>query len=866
MRYSTNCLSIKNILIVVALALSCCFLSLSYHCIVRADDGLFNAKADYYLPNNQLEHKALTSPIDVYSDDTVTAIVGDNQTLTIYYDGDYSEIDNFTAIKQVKKLDDQTLLVLDSGNIYSISLSNQTTKTLLPNVEGCNYFDINENYLITAFNTKAIIYENNDGVFSKIENSDFTVIKDYPIAINSNNEIFFVNTNGLNKCVATDTENPVHLSNDLPSVIIANSQFVYRVAVDGSAPTLLTVGGLDENYDLGNLKTPTGIAFKGANLLVTDTALNAVQEFSVNDDKLDFTGFAIASGQSAYNRISANTIEIEKTNNKIAILDTDKLLIVSNQNQNPYARENFDNYLKEDTDGFNGVMPETIALGENTVLLSYNHKTWNSYLKLININEHSLSSNISVLDYAVEDICYQSGNYYVLLTGKPLPDTNTTYVYKIEEGQTTLSSLVFSTTDFYARSIAVDVFDNVYLADSSGNIKKFGASDYSLATDIGTRAGLKKMLTDLGGVLFTLSNDGLSRYTQSEFIDVELTLPDSLDQINSFALNFEPDAVCFTINNKEYVCASDTLGNYSLQDVEVSQTEFATTKNTAQIDEFKYVTVNENANVYKVLRERNGNKFAYIERTDKDAVYAFICQTDLGNGISVSVLASQDQIVLVNTSEHSTPTALGGTDAPQTVFVTTDVNAYYFPIINKIDKGDGDYISYLNFSLTDQNGESRIKKGCSINPLNIVEFLTREKDGEPTPIYYYFANFEIDGVTHSGYIPVSFTVPVLAKDFAWAEYSIETVNKTDVFATNTLDGNAIYTLTNGQKVRVLEKQDGVIKIAISVLNDEWIEGYISANAIQDNAKTAFRNIVLIVIVSTSILSTSLFLILRKRKI
>ena len=294
--------------------------------------------------------------------------------------------------------------------------------------------------------------------------------------------------------------------------------------------------------------------------------------------------------------------------------------------------------------------------------------------------------------------------------------------------------------------------------------------------------------------------------------------------------------------------------------------QFATTKNTTQIDEFKYVTVNENANVYKVLRERNGNKFTYIERTVKNDVYAFICQTNLEDGISISVLASQDQIVLVNTSEHSTPTALGGTDAPQTVFVTTDVNAYYFPIINKIDKGDGEYISYLNFSLTDQNGEIRIKKGCAINPLTMVEFLTRENDGDTEPIYYYFANFEINGVTHSGYIPVSFTVPVLAKDFTWAEYSIETVNKTDVFATSTLDGNAIYTLTNGQKVRVLEKQDGAIKIAISVLNDEWIEGYISADAIQDNAHTAFRNIILIVIVSTSILGTSLFLILRKRKI
>ncbi len=880
MRRLTN-LNIKSIFIIVALILAFCSFTLSSVFFVSADDGDLAISTDYFLPNDNLEHRALTSPSDVYSDDTVTAIVGADKTLTVYYDGAYNVIDKFDTIKQVKKLDDQTLLVSDGGIFYSISLSNFTDKTPLQSSLsepiGGTCFDINDDYLVTAYGKTAEVYNRINGQFVKF--SDFPIDTDISIAINANDEIFFISDTGLCKCTVNDTVSDSfdgqNISTETPSKIIADNQFVYyltqgqtgvhRVAIYGTSASLLTVGELDEDYELGKLFSPTGIAFRNNNLLITDAMLNAVQEFTVNGNVLDFTGFAIASGKTAYNRVSSNNVEIEKTNDTVAILDSDKLLIVSNNNPNPYARENFDNYLLNKD--FNGVMPQAIALGEESVLLSFNHKTARSgYLKLLNTNDHTLSNDISVNELAVEDICYQSGSYYVLLTQSISMQDNKSFVYKINEGQTELTQPLFSLNDFSALTITADVFGNVYLSDVTGNVKLFPANDFSNPTSIGTRVGLKKMITDLGGILYALSADGLARYEQTEFVNLNVSLPDSQDQINSFGMNFETETVFFTVKDKEYLCATDLLGNYSLQDVEASQTEFITTKNTALVDEFKSVTVDKNANVYKVLRERNGNKFAYVERTTVNDVYAFICQTDLGDGLSISVLACQDQLVLVNTNQHSTPATVSGTSAPQTVFVTTDVNAYYFPIINKIDNEQSEYISYLNFALTDQNGAVRIKKGCSINPIKTIEFLSRDNDGIPSPICYYFANFEIDGTNYSGYIPVSFTVPVLAKDFAWAEYSVETVNKTNVYTAETLDGDPIYSLTNGQKVRVLERQDGFVKIAVSVQDGEWIEGFISADAIQNRPATAFRNIILIVIISASILSTSLFLILRKRKI
>ena len=344
----------KIIFIILAFALACCSYLASSMFFVRASDENSAVSTEYFLPNNNLEYRALISPIDVYSDDTVTAIVGANQTLTVYYDGAYTGVDGFSAIKQVKKLDEQTLLVSGGGIIYSISLSNLTVKTALQSSLsepiGCTYFDINDNYLVTAYGKTAKVYNRINGQF--VEFSNFPIDADISIAINTNDEIFYISATGLCKCMVNDTVNDSfdgqgqNISNQTPSKIIADNQFVYylkqgqtevnRVAVDGTSHTLLTVGELDKDYQLGNLSTPTGIAFKGDNLLIADTELNAVQEFAVNDEFLDFTGFAIASGKTAYNRVSSNTIEIEKANDMVAILDSDKLLLVTHNNQNPY--------------------------------------------------------------------------------------------------------------------------------------------------------------------------------------------------------------------------------------------------------------------------------------------------------------------------------------------------------------------------------------------------------------------------------------------------------------------------------------------------------------------------------------------------
>ena len=152
-----------------------------------------------------------------------------------------------------------------------------------------------------------------------------------------------------------------------------------------------------------------------------------------------------------------------------------------------------------------------------------------------------------------------------------------------------------------------------------------------------------------------------------------------------------------------------------------------------------------------------------------------------------------------------------------------------------------------------------------ISPLSTIKFLTREQDGEKIDIYYYFASFSVGGNTYSGYIPVSFTVPVLSEDFTWDNYTIETVKATAVYSDNNLNGAVIYSLSEGEKVIVTEKNQNSYKIKVKINTNEYIEGYIRIDSIKNQAEITVRNILIIFIVAVSILGTSFFLIFIKKQ-
>ena len=108
-----------------------------------------------------------------------------------------------------------------------------------------------------------------------------------------------------------------------------------------------------------------------------------MQEFKVVGDKLEFTGFAIASGKKAYNRVNVSASNIERVGNKIAYLESNRFNLITIES-NIYAKENYNDYFASD---LGGTMPNAFALGLENVLLSYNQGTTSSILKILNLRK-----------------------------------------------------------------------------------------------------------------------------------------------------------------------------------------------------------------------------------------------------------------------------------------------------------------------------------------------------------------------------------------------------------------------------------------------------------------------------------------------
>ena len=849
----------KNKLYILLLSIVCAFaFAIAFSSTFTfSASALDTPKTKLFLPNSNIEYYSLSNPIDIYSDDSVTAIVQDDQTLIVYHNGEFKvAVSSFDAIKQVNKFDNDTLIVSDNGPIYKIDIET-LSKTVLLDADGepvgANFFDINDDYLVTAYSDSVFIYSlDGNNLNSPIS---FKANGDCPIAINNSNEIFYINSNGaLMKKVASDlTSETLVLPSASPTKMIADQNFiyyiqgkiVYRVNHTNFKSEQLSVTAHPE-YDLGNLVSPVCIAFKDNNVLIADTELDAVQEFAVVDNSLEFTGFAIASGKTAYNRTTVDAISIDKQGDSVAILDNDKLSIFTPVSVDKYSKDNFKNF--HNTDFIETTLPGEFALGENSVLLSYNHRSsYGSFFKLINLKTLDVSNQFKGFDgNIIEDITYQSGYYYVIAT-----ENTKTHVYKLNEetlltGDFDFGTQLFEATSFDATLITADVFGNVYLANQvTGEIRLYSKANNYQSSLIATKSGLTKLSTDLGGKLYALCDGTLYYFNGAELTALPLSPLVDGDLIKSFAMDFDKKEIYLLYNNKEYVGVTTELNNLAISEV-VAPAEYVTTAKTATLENLSFASIADGANVYSVTKD--GDKFDYNGLTRATNEYVVICDIEVDSTLTLTALAQKNGIVLVNSTEVTKyqPTV---DSAPAFSFITTDVCAYYLPIITP----DMDYALF--------NGEKiRLDKNTAINPKGLITIKTIHKD-QVSDVQFYFAEFTVGSETCSGYIPLSFTVPVLSKDFVWESYSIEKIAKTTIYADQELNNEL--TSFDGGNVRLIAKNGGVALISVNT-DDGWVTGYINSAAILNEPNVAVRNILIILAVTASVCGTSTYFILRKK--
>lgn len=833
--FKTICAAFAAVIIILA-ALSAVIFSGGK--TVHAQDAEINT----LLPASPIEYTALSSPTDAcYYNGNYAVIEG--QTIRVFKaDGNETVLSGFISLKQIKFLDDNTLYASDDGSVYSIKLTGLQGEVdisgdspLKERVAGGSFFDFNTNYLITVYGSRLIIYNMSD---MSIENQDQpieTANDVYPIAINDNNEIFYhggTSTVSMFKRSLDNLSNiqEIAVNDSRPDKMTANNQYIYFVSSGevyrlstafDAAPQQLVLP--ESVYDLGNLDNPTGISFRGENLLITDAYLNAVQEFSPQDGALEFTGFAIAGGKTAYNRIASNAKDIERYGDTVAVLDQNKLTVINTGDGfDTYAQESFINLFAGDGQR----APAYFALGNGTLVYTTNTEVY----AVPSLEE---PETYTALDFgmqgAVKDICYQSG-YYYLLTANGL----NSYVYRIDENGFALTDEATVIDSFTAELIAADVFGNLYIADQN-TIRAYKSGNENFESY--ARNGADKLCCDLAGVLFGVIDGDIQYYSNGW---KPLNIPQS---VKSFAIAFDRNRMYYIADNSEYVYYAVSAGNLSVEDAEVPEGFLARQADDAQRT-LEFYTVNAGANLYSA--DYAGANFAFTGLSDPEEEYVFIDSITLtsitGINLTLYALAGQNGVILADgiyVQELNKPLS----SAPEEVFTATGVNLYYIPIITAENA----------FTALNGTAEIRFEKGVRLKVYDKLEFLG---------ISFYSVSVQTEGGVKFGFVPESFTAEVLTEDITASDYSIKNTFACDLYADRALT-EKIVSLPENTEVRLLSEEDGICMVAYFD-GEQFVTGYVRASDIKDEAKTTVRNVLIVLAVLASVCGTATYFILRKK--
>ncbi len=798
--------------LIILLTISLAFIALGFFTLKSASA---QGEVTRILPISTLESYELTSPINVYADDEVVAIIGEDNSLTVYKDGVWKKLTSaqsgFTTLKQVIRFSQDDLIVSSNGKISKVNLNTLSVSDLTyGNTIGCTSFDFNGNILATAYSTTAEFYTVENGVLTGSK-PPLNNVTDGTIALNTTN-FYYVSNNAIHTRNFEDFSNSeTKLYDVAPSKMIANDTHLYyinngkvfRLTVDGKENVELNLPA--SNYDLGKVSTVTDIEFYNGNLLITDKTNNCVQEFNIVGNDLIFTGFAIAKNKTAYNRIGVNG-QIEKVNDTVAVLDANKITLISTEGVS-YDNTSFINL-------FEGQAPKTFALG-NGCLLGVNADN-SCYIYDVD-TENTLILSITG---EIKDVCFKCGYFYILVQ-----ENLSSKVYQIM--QTTGETVSETDHTQLFDLIEADANGNVYLADHN-NIYVYSGDTVLWFFE---RIGAKKIIVDLAGNVFIGNGVNVYQYDKAHktYLSANLDLP-TAEKITDFSFSLEDDAVYFLTKDSEYVYSTHAYNNQAIENINLTS-DFKVTSESTDIQNLSSYTVKETANAFKVTFDQSG--FTFNQLVKPNGQYLLVDTLPITDTSNMLALVNGDGMILVFERDASACN-IDITTAPLTAFITTTVHAYYLPIIT-MD---------LDYALSTANDKLLLQKHAHIKPVS--KFTVFETD-------FYYA--EITSGIY-GYIPANFTVDVLSKDKDFANFTFEKVSPTAVYSDSGLTTKVEDISATTLKVFKVEGKIATVEYNGAIC-------YINSSAIINESNNAIRNILILLAVITSLCGTISFFILKK---
>ena len=817
-------------------------------CITLGTVNLFTAnaseKSTMLIPKTNAEYvDGLESPIATATDGSNFFIIENSKTLICYFDSTkkYQTL-AFHSLGQVAITEvngKSEVWFSDNGSIYGVpfdKFDNFNSQDMEKyRLTGGNFFSVNQTHLLSVFKESGDIYKKGN---YKTDNIPLEKVDgEKPVALNASGMVFYCYENKIVKNNVNDFGDGEFFSNLNPSSMIANDQYlfvisdysIYKIDVQTKEQVELSFK-VEDAFDLGKCNKPKSLSFKGENLLITDSE-GSIQEFTVDGEKLVFTGFAIAKGKTAFNRVSSKASDVERYGDITAVLDDVKLTIIKGgEDFNPYSRSSYLNldlpYFEEK--GYTE-LPIKFTLGNDNLLIGFTDNT----ASLFNIKSQEFST-LSGFSGVIKDLCYQSGTFYLLATDSTSLGASVYSVYELKEGQTEFTKLFL--TNGYAERITVDVFKNVFVSTGSNVIKHLKKDNYVSKAHSAIN-GVKKLCSDLGGNLFALTTDGNIQYYQDGW--KKSTTDITNGDLSNFSLAFDRKEVTLLKSGQEIIYLDSTLPNSSITDIKIPSNYVET--NSEANTQLKFYTVSSDANVYEVYKGNGIFDYKGLANREEEYLYLATVSAD-GFTPKMLVLLGKDRPFLVNDLECSLVSKSYESVSGQR-FITTGVNAYHLPVISRND----DYVL--------KDGETvRLNKGDVVDIVKRFTFLERD---------YYLANVTVKGKTYQAYLPENFTAEILSEAYTSYQFTLETLNKTTMYKNVNLT-EKIADINGDTTVRVFEKTDGKLKIAL-LIDDVWVVGYVdSASVINYNSRN-IKNAVVISVLCAVICASGIFILIKKKK-
>ena len=613
---------------------------------------------------------------------------------------------------------------------------------------------------------------------------------------------------------------PLSLTTDGTDVYALSSSgtAIFRISVDSHLVTDLSLP--DGEYDLGVIdenRVARSLSFKGENLLITFA--DSLQEYAVTGDSAEFTGYAVASGLSAYNRVGTGANKICRLGDNVAVLSLGgaslKLTVINRS-------EGFDGYGKRFfSSPVNDDDIKTFALGDDSICY---YKTGDVIIcGLDGENPFTALSSQNVVD-----LSYQSGIYYVCTTG----GTNTTVYCFTESGN---ACGTYSFEDVNARKVYADVLGNLYVADST-KIYLYGSADpvYTIS--------VSELRADLCGRLYVLS-DGVIKALNDEG---EFETVIAIDGVNvvSFGMDYDEKELCFITDNSEAVYGTENAGNACLKDVVLPENLFAFTER----GETAVCTVKGGANLYGFSATEK--EFDRLLPTDGE--FLLIGELFIGDR-TFCLLANESGIAIADDEKVvRTESQTVGTE-DKTVWTTTAVHAYAFPLIWEIKDGY-EILNPAPYSVYVGGERVRLEKNTPVTVSGTVTALGGKS--------FYVAEVTADGETVNCYIPVKFTAENLSENYPYDIYSVITLKACDIYSDAELD-EAVISAEDETKARLLEEGKDYRKVAVTI-NGNTVIGYVSPDSVKNPADTAVRNVLIVLALAASLCGSLTYFLLRKK--